>query len=219
MSAADAATSRDSMTNENRIEIREKPRARSVPISLVRFETWAYIVIVAPMIAPSAKKKAMTMPRIDEEEAGRARLLLVVRALAHDLQPERLVALHVGLEGVELRRRRRGARAPTRCWSVRPKAARTKSTSAQTSDSNVEPRGGEDADHLDRPVLLEVERLAEIEALEAAADRLADRRPRRCPAAASGRRRSAPRAEAPRRWGRCRAPGRSTPRRCPSCRA
>ena len=42
---------------------RRKPRARSVPISLVRFATAAYIVIIAPIMAPIEKMIDSTMPR------------------------------------------------------------------------------------------------------------------------------------------------------------
>ncbi len=42
----------DSVTNENRMLRREKPRARRVPISRVRAATIAYIVFMAPNTAP-----------------------------------------------------------------------------------------------------------------------------------------------------------------------
>ena len=42
------------MRKEVRIDPREKPRARSVPISFVREPTAAYIVLSAPKTAPSA---------------------------------------------------------------------------------------------------------------------------------------------------------------------
>ena len=41
---------------------REKPSARRVPISRWRFATAAYIVIIAPIIAPTEKKTAMHEP-------------------------------------------------------------------------------------------------------------------------------------------------------------
>src|SRR5262249_46053708 len=47
---------RASITKERRIERREKPIARRVPISRVRLETWAYIVFMAPKAAPMAVK-------------------------------------------------------------------------------------------------------------------------------------------------------------------
>ncbi len=43
---------------------REKPSARSVPISRWRLATAAYIVIIAPIIAPLAKKMDTMVPRI-----------------------------------------------------------------------------------------------------------------------------------------------------------
>src|SRR5262245_20640415 len=46
----------DSSTKERRIERREKPIARRVPISRVRAETCAYIVFIAPNEAPIAVK-------------------------------------------------------------------------------------------------------------------------------------------------------------------
>ena len=48
---------RASITNDTRIERREKPIARSVPISRVRAETCAYMVFIAPKAAPIAVKK------------------------------------------------------------------------------------------------------------------------------------------------------------------
>src|SRR5207245_7830853 len=39
-----------------------KPRARSVPISRTRLATWAYMVIIAPSVAPKEKKMAITVP-------------------------------------------------------------------------------------------------------------------------------------------------------------
>ena len=52
----------DSIRNAARIERRRKPRARSVPISPVRFETDAYMVIIAPIIAPMEKITDSMMP-------------------------------------------------------------------------------------------------------------------------------------------------------------
>ena len=42
---------------------RRKPIARSVPISPVRLATLAYIVIMAPIIAPIEKIAESAMPR------------------------------------------------------------------------------------------------------------------------------------------------------------
>ncbi len=44
--------------------LRGNPRARRVPISSVRFATAAYIVIMAPIIAPTLKMAVMKIPRI-----------------------------------------------------------------------------------------------------------------------------------------------------------
>ena len=52
MAKPSPAVSSDSTRNETRIEPREKPIARSVPISAVRAWTAAYIVFVAPKTAP-----------------------------------------------------------------------------------------------------------------------------------------------------------------------
>src|SRR5690606_7127918 len=51
-----------SRRNENKIEVREKPSARSVPISRCRCATAAFIVMVAPIIAPIEKKIVITIP-------------------------------------------------------------------------------------------------------------------------------------------------------------
>ena len=45
------------------MDAREKPSARSVPISAVRLATLAYMVIIAPMIAPMEKMTEMVVPR------------------------------------------------------------------------------------------------------------------------------------------------------------
>ena len=47
-----SARNADSIMNDARIEARENPSARSVPISRVRAATSAYIVFIAPKIAP-----------------------------------------------------------------------------------------------------------------------------------------------------------------------
>src|SRR3989440_1286211 len=56
-------SSNDSTRNATRIAAREKPSARSVPISLVRLATLAYMVIMAPMMAPMEKMTEMVVPR------------------------------------------------------------------------------------------------------------------------------------------------------------
>ena len=83
----------------------EKPSARSVPISRWRLATAAYIVIIAPIIAPTAKKMDTTVPERPDEERRALRLLLVERRLAQSLEAEALVVLHAGAERVELARR------------------------------------------------------------------------------------------------------------------
>ena len=56
-------SSSDSSRNATRIDSRENPSARSVPISDVRDATLAYIVIIAPMIAPIEKMIEIVVPR------------------------------------------------------------------------------------------------------------------------------------------------------------
>ena len=55
-------SSSDSPRNATRIDAREKPSARSVPISAVRDATLAYMVIIAPMIAPMEKMIEIVCP-------------------------------------------------------------------------------------------------------------------------------------------------------------
>lgn len=55
---ANSAIITDSERNASRIEPREKPSARSVPISAVRDCTAAYIVFVAPKTAPTPASTA-----------------------------------------------------------------------------------------------------------------------------------------------------------------
>ncbi len=57
------ARTTDSITNEDRIEKREKPSARSVPISRVREATIAYMVFMAPNTAPTPMTKATKAAR------------------------------------------------------------------------------------------------------------------------------------------------------------
>ena len=52
------------MRKLTRMDLRWKPRARSVPISAVRLATAAYMVIMAPMIAPREKITVSETPRI-----------------------------------------------------------------------------------------------------------------------------------------------------------
>jgi hypothetical protein len=56
-------SSNASVRNAIRIAARENPTARNVPISLVREATLAYIVIIAPMMAPIEKMTEMVVPR------------------------------------------------------------------------------------------------------------------------------------------------------------
>jgi len=60
----DIAITSDSIKNTVRMLLRLNPSARSVPISTVRFATAAYIVIVAPIIAPKLKIIVITIPII-----------------------------------------------------------------------------------------------------------------------------------------------------------
>src|SRR5450755_2624860 len=55
--------SSDSPRNAVRMAARENPSARSVPISLVRLATLAYMVIIAPMMAPMEKMTEIVVPR------------------------------------------------------------------------------------------------------------------------------------------------------------
>jgi hypothetical protein len=57
-----SASTTASNTNEVRIAKREKPSARSVPISRWRWETAAYMVIIAPIAAPNEQKIVMMTP-------------------------------------------------------------------------------------------------------------------------------------------------------------
>ena len=56
-------SSSDSTRKAARIAVRGNPSARSVPISPVRAATLAYIVIMAPMIAPIEKMTEIDVPR------------------------------------------------------------------------------------------------------------------------------------------------------------
>ena len=51
---ATSAMHSDSTRNDTRMLVREKPRARSVAISRVRWATTAYMVFIAPNTAPTA---------------------------------------------------------------------------------------------------------------------------------------------------------------------
>jgi len=53
----------DSIMNETKIARREKPRTRSIAISCVRAETVAYIVFIAPKLAPIAIITPMNNPK------------------------------------------------------------------------------------------------------------------------------------------------------------
>ena len=59
-----SASTTDSSKNAPRTLRRPNPRARKVPTSTVRFATAAYIVIIAPIIAPKLKMVVTTSPRI-----------------------------------------------------------------------------------------------------------------------------------------------------------
>src|SRR5439155_1077776 len=59
-----SASTTDSTKNAPKTLRRRNPRARSVPTSTVRFATTAYMVIIAPIIAPKLKMVVTTRPRI-----------------------------------------------------------------------------------------------------------------------------------------------------------
>src|SRR5205085_3342369 len=59
-----SASSTDSTRNAPNTLRRLNPRARRVPTSIVRFATAAYIVIIAPIIAPKLKIVVTTIPRV-----------------------------------------------------------------------------------------------------------------------------------------------------------
>ena len=54
----------DSIKNAIKMEVLPNPNALSVPISVVRFATAAYIVIMAPIMAPTLKITVMVIPKI-----------------------------------------------------------------------------------------------------------------------------------------------------------
>ena len=72
---------------------REKPSARSVPISLVREATLAYIVIIAPMIAPIEKMIEIVGAQVADELGQRLRLVGVELRLALGLEREPRIGL------------------------------------------------------------------------------------------------------------------------------
>jgi hypothetical protein len=54
-----APINNDSRRKAQRMLRRRKPSARSVPISAVRVATEAYMVIIAPMMAPVERSRSM----------------------------------------------------------------------------------------------------------------------------------------------------------------
>src|SRR5437899_4912310 len=64
MAPPTSASTTDSTKNAPKTLRRRKPRARRVPTSTVRFATAAYMVIIAPIIAPKLKMVVTTRPRI-----------------------------------------------------------------------------------------------------------------------------------------------------------
>ena len=77
-----SARNADSIMNELRIDVREKPSARSVPISRVRAATSAYIVFIAPNTAPMPMMTPTNSARAVSVVAVWPGLLLVVLQLA-----------------------------------------------------------------------------------------------------------------------------------------
>src|SRR3972149_2510177 len=61
----------DASKNVRKMLKRLKPKERRVPISLVRLATAAYIVIIAPTIAPKLKTMLNTVPRSEERRVGK----------------------------------------------------------------------------------------------------------------------------------------------------
>ena len=86
MTPPTTARNTDSITNENRIARREKPSARSVPISRVRAATIAYIVFMAPNTAPMPMTTATKLASALQHAGERAGLVLVVLALLDGLE-------------------------------------------------------------------------------------------------------------------------------------
>ena len=102
--------SSDSSRNAHRMLPRRNPSARSVPISGVRLATEAYMVIMAPMIAP-AEKMIDSVNAEDADEGGqRLRLLGVEQRFALGLDGQARIALQPRLELVEGLGVARGAR-------------------------------------------------------------------------------------------------------------
>ena len=60
-----SASSNDSSRNAASMDGRRKPSARSVPISAVRMATAEYMVMAAPIMAPSENITDNTVPRIE----------------------------------------------------------------------------------------------------------------------------------------------------------
>ena len=59
----------DSSTKRLKIRLRVNPIARSVPISVVRFATAPYMVIMAPRLAPALKRPVNMSPRVRIKDA------------------------------------------------------------------------------------------------------------------------------------------------------
>ena len=81
-----APSSSASTRNATRIAVREKPSARSVPISAVREATLAYIVIIAPITAPIEKMTEIVVPEVADELRQHLRLVGVEARLALGLE-------------------------------------------------------------------------------------------------------------------------------------
>ncbi len=74
-----------------------KPRARSVPISVVRLATAAYMVIMAPIIAPREKMTVRVRPEDAQELGHHLGLVGVVSRLPLRLHGQTRVALDAAL--------------------------------------------------------------------------------------------------------------------------
>ena len=133
-----SARSTDSSRNENRMRpAREAERAQRADLALAIGDRGVHRDHRADHRA-DREEDGDHRPIALMNVAGALRLLLVVLRLLQDLEAELPVRFDAGLEGVELL----AASSRTRTDETkpsRPKAVRTVSRSAQTSDSNDEP--------------------------------------------------------------------------------
>ena len=166
---------------------REKPSARSVPISPTRDATLAYIVIIAPMIAPIEKMTEIDVPRYVMNFDSASRLVGVEAPLALGFDGEPRIALELALHVVEAV----GIGEPEQQRREAGAAERLQHLLGVAPDLGVE-AGAAAVEHADdRPVARrEAHGLAEAGALEAAGDRAAGDDFRGARAGTSGPRRS-----------------------------